>query len=192
MERLEYDTYGGPEVVHLRTFVLGEPQADEVVVRIAVASINRMDWKIRSGIMKMMTGSKFPREMGTDFAGTVEAVGARVLDLKPGDAVVGTMSIKSSGAFATRLITKRNLVVLKPEGTSFAQTATLAIPGVTARDALVSEQGEDHLRMRCVRDVSRRPSRHGNERLVNQVIEMLSYLMFRPDRLLQRSGAHAE
>lgn len=137
MQRLEYDTYGGPEVVHLRSFILAEPQEDEVVVRVAAASINPMDWKIRSGTMKMMTGSKFPRGMGTDFAGTVEAVGAKVSDLKSGDAVVGTMSIKSSGAFATRLITKRNLMVLKPEGISFAEAATLPIPGVTARDALV-------------------------------------------------------
>jgi NADPH:quinone reductase-like Zn-dependent oxidoreductase len=137
MERLEYDSYGGPEVVHLRTFVLGEPQADEVVVRVAAASINPMDWKIRSGTMKMMTGSKFPRAMGTDFAGTVEAVGSKVSEVKPGDAVVGTVPMKSSGAFATRLITKRNLLVLKPDSISFSEAASLPIAGVTARHVLI-------------------------------------------------------
>src|SRR5450755_2319953 len=118
MERLEYDAYGGPEVVHLSAFALREPQADELVVRVAAASINPMDWKIRSGDMKMLTGSKFPRAMGQDFAGTVEAVGSKVSDLKPGDAVLGTVSMKGSGAFAPRLITKRNLVVKKPESVS--------------------------------------------------------------------------
>ncbi len=58
MERLEYDSYGGPEVVHLESFTLPEPQANEVVVRVAAASINPMDWKIRSGDMKLFTGSK--------------------------------------------------------------------------------------------------------------------------------------
>jgi NADPH:quinone reductase-like Zn-dependent oxidoreductase len=126
MERLEYDAYGGPEVVHLSAFALPEPQADELVVRVAAASINPMDWKIRSGDMKMMTGSKFPRAMGQDFAGTVEAIGSKVSDLKPGDAVVGTVPMKGSGAFAPRLITKRNLVVKKPESVSFLAAARRA------------------------------------------------------------------
>jgi len=78
MERLEYDRFGGPKLVHLAAFTLPEPKAHEVVVRVAAASINPLDWKIRSGDMKMLTGSKFPRAMGTDFAGTVEAVGSKV------------------------------------------------------------------------------------------------------------------
>jgi len=137
MERLEYDAYGGPEVVHLSAFALREPQADELVVRVAAASINPMDWKIRSGDMKMMTGSKFPRATGQDFAGTVEAVGSKVSALKPGDAVVGTVLMKGSGAFAPRLITKRNLVVKKPESVSFLAAASLPIAGVTAWHVLV-------------------------------------------------------
>ena len=137
MERLEYDSYGGPEVVHLSAFALREPQADELVVRVAAASINPMDWKIRSGAMKMMTGSSFPRAMGQDFAGTVEAVGSKVSDLKPGDAVLGTVPMKSSGAFAPRLITKRNLVVKKPESVSFSEAASLPIAGTAAWHVLV-------------------------------------------------------
>lgn len=66
MERLEYDRFDGPEVVHLSIFALADPQPDEVVVRVKAASVNPIDWKIRSGDTKMMTGSKLPREMGTD------------------------------------------------------------------------------------------------------------------------------
>lgn len=141
MERLEYDRYGSAELVHLATFTLPEPQADEVLVRVAAASINPLDWKIRSGDMKLFTGSKFPRSMGTDFAGTVEAVGAKVSDLKPGDAVMGTTSMKSSGAFAPKLITKRALVVKKPDKLSFAEAASLPIAGVTAWLVLVKNAG---------------------------------------------------
>lgn len=137
MERLEYDRYGGADVVRMGAFTLPEPQADEVVVRVAAASINPMDWKIRSGDMKLMTGSKFPRAMGTDFAGTVEAVGAKVTRLKPGDSVVGTVSMKSSGAFAPKLITTQDLVVKKPQSLSFAEAASLPIAGVTAWHVLV-------------------------------------------------------
>lgn len=137
MKRLEYDSYGGPELVRLRSFTLPEPQLNEVLVRVAAASINPMDWKIRSGVMKMFTGSKFPRAMGTDFAGTVEAVGPNVLSLKPGDAVFGTVSMKASGAFAPMLITTQDLLVKKPDNLSFAEAACLPVAGGTAWHALV-------------------------------------------------------
>ncbi len=137
MKRLQYDNYGGPEVVHLSSYTLPAPQADEVLVRVAAASINPMDWKIRSGEVKMMTGSKFPRAMGTDFAGTVEAVGSNVSRFKPGDAVMGTVSMKRSGAFAPTLITTQELVVKKPDSLSFVDAAALPIAGTTAWHALM-------------------------------------------------------
>jgi NADPH:quinone reductase-like Zn-dependent oxidoreductase len=141
MERLEYDRYGGPELVHLASFTLPQPRANEVVVRVAAASINPVDWKIRGGDMKILTGSKFPRAMGSDFAGTVEAVGPQVADLLPGDAVVGTVPMKASGAFAPMLITTRDLVVKKPDSLSFAEAASLPIAGVTAWLILVKYAG---------------------------------------------------
>jgi len=141
MERLEYDRFGGPELVHLASFTLPEPQANEVLVRVAAASINPLDWKIRNGDMKIFTGSKFPRAMGTDFAGTVEAVGSKVSDLKPGDAVVGTVPMKSSGAFAPRLITTRDHLVKKPDNLPFAEAASLPVAGVTAWLVLVKNAG---------------------------------------------------
>lgn len=132
MERLEYDHYGGPGVVRVRAFELLEPLADELLVRVAAASINPVDWKIRSGAMKIITGWNFPRAMGTDFAGIVEAVGANISDLEPGDAVLGTVPLKRSGAFATKLVTTRSLVVKKPESLSFSAAASLPVAGVTA------------------------------------------------------------
>lgn len=141
MERLEYDSYGGPDLVHMSSFTLSAPQAGEVVVRVAAASINPMDWKIRNGDVKVMTGSKFPRALGTDFAGTVESVGPNVTRFKPGDEVVGTVTMKASGAFAPMLVTSQNLVVKKPAGLSFAAAASLPIAGVTAWQALVKSAG---------------------------------------------------
>ena len=132
MRRLQYDKYGGPEVVRLASFTLPPPGEDDVLVRVAAASINPVDWKIRSGQLKIMTGFKFPRAMGTDFAGTVEAVGSKVSRFKPGDTVIGAVSLKASGAFASKLITSQKPVVKKPDDLSFEQAATLPIAGVTA------------------------------------------------------------
>ena len=141
MERLEYDEYGGPEVVQLRAFTLGQPKAAEVLVRVAFASVNPMDWKIRKGEMKMFTGSHFPRAMGTDFSGVVEKVGEAVTRFKPGDEVLGTVTMKDSGAFAPMLITAENRLVKKPASVSFAEAASLPIVGVTAWQALVKIAG---------------------------------------------------
>ena len=139
LQRLQYDKYGGPEVVHLSPFTLPAPGADEVMVQVVAASINPIDWKLRSGAFKIMTGSKFPRAIGTDFAGTVEAVGSKVSRFKLGDAVVGAVSMKASGAFAPKLIISQKLVVKKPDNLSFEQAATLPIAGVTAWCALVNQ-----------------------------------------------------
>lgn len=139
MQRLEYNTYGGPEDVHLSEFSLPPPGRREVMVRLAAASINPMDWKLRSGTMKMSTGSRFPRAMGTDLAGTVEVVGADVSRFRPGDDVVGTTSMKAAGAFATMAMTSESLLVKKPPALSFAEAATLPIAGVTALMALMQK-----------------------------------------------------
>lgn len=84
MERRQYNSYGRPKVVHLGSFTLPEPQADELIVRAAAISINPMDWNIRSVDVKMFIGSKFPGAMGTDSA----EMGSNVPDLKAGDAAM--------------------------------------------------------------------------------------------------------
>jgi NADPH:quinone reductase-like Zn-dependent oxidoreductase len=73
-------------------------------------------------------------------------VGSKVSKLRQGDAVLGTVSMKRSGAFAGRLITAESLVVPKPANLSFVEAACLPIAGVTAWQALVKaaklERGE--------------------------------------------------
>lgn len=50
-----------------------------------------MDWRIRQGAIKMLSGQRFPRELGRDFTGVVDAVGADVKGLKVGDEVFGAV-----------------------------------------------------------------------------------------------------
>ena len=80
MERLDYNRYGGPELVHLAAFTLPGPQVNTVLVRVAAAAINPLTWKICNGDTKLSTGSTLPEAMGTDFTGTVEAVGSKISD----------------------------------------------------------------------------------------------------------------
>ncbi len=78
------------------------------------------------GEMKLMTGQTFPRGLGHDFAGVVEAVGPHVTRLKVGDEVYGAVGLKAAGAFAEALVTEDTMVFLKPQPLSFGKGCRFA------------------------------------------------------------------
>jgi len=115
------------------------PADDQVLVRVRAASINPYDWHFIEGTPKIVRlligGLRKPKNtrIGVDFAGTVEAAGKNVTNLKPGDEVFGG----STGAFA-QYVCRRAVgsVALKPAGVTFEQAASLNIAGVTALQAV--------------------------------------------------------
>ncbi len=72
MKRIQYHRYGGPEELRLEEFPLPVAGPNQIRVGIEAAAVNPLDWKMRKGEMKLMTGGKFPRGLGHDFAGVVE------------------------------------------------------------------------------------------------------------------------
>ncbi|AKA01929.1 NADPH:quinone reductase [Streptomyces noursei ZPM] len=139
MKRIQYHQYGGPEVMRLEDFEPTRPGSGEVLVRVRAAAANPMDWGIRSGAMKMVTGRKFPRALGYDFAGVVEAVGEGVTRLAVGDEVLGGASIKASGAFAEMVLAAERGVVKKPAELSFEEAAAIPTVGLTALQAVLKK-----------------------------------------------------
>lgn len=139
MKRIQYHRYGGPEVMQLEEFELPRLGADEVLVRVRAAGANPMDFGIRGGALKAVTGRSFPRAMGYDFAGVVEAVGDRVGRLRVGDEVLGGTSLKSAGAFADMVIASEKGVVTKPASLSFEDAAAIPTVGLTAFQAVMTK-----------------------------------------------------
>ena len=84
MKRIQYFNYGGLEELRLDEVPLPVPEKGQLLVRVSAASLNPMDGKIRRGELKPLTGSRFPRGLGHDFAGVVEAVGTEVVKFKVG------------------------------------------------------------------------------------------------------------
>src|SRR6185369_15934535 len=74
------------------------PEAGQVAVKVKFASVNPIDWKLRRGDLKIMTGKSFPRAMGSDFSGTILAVGPGVTRFRPGDTVFGLSRLNESGS----------------------------------------------------------------------------------------------
>lgn len=139
MKRIQYHQYGGPEVMRLEDFEPAPLGPDEVLVRVRAAAANPMDFGIRAGAMKVVTGRGFPRAMGNDFAGIVEAVGDSTTRLQVGDEVLGGAPIRSAGAFADVVVAEENGVVTKPADLSFEDSAALPTPAITALQALVKK-----------------------------------------------------
>ena len=135
VRRIEYDRYGEPTVMRLAEFTPRAPRRGEVLVRVAAAAANAMDWKIRRGEMRLMTGRRFPRGVGQDLSGTVVQVGPGVQTFVVGDAVFGAVGM-AAGAFAEVAVVKAKNLARKPDGVSFEQAAALPVVGLTALRAL--------------------------------------------------------
>jgi len=114
------------------------PADDQVLVRVHAASVNPVDWHYMRGepyIMRLGSGFGAPANprVGTDFAGTVEAVGKAVTKFKPGDEVFGGRN----GALAEYItITEGGNLAMKPAGLSFEQAAAVNVAGLTALQTL--------------------------------------------------------
>ena len=139
MKRVQYHHYGSPE--ELRLDEVSRPNAGkgQILVKVKAASVNPMDWKIRRGEMKVLSGSRFPRGLGHDFAGVVEAVGSGAERFKVGDEVFGVTSIRQAGTFAEYVVADEKNVGLKPPSISFEDAAALTLVSLTARSALVTK-----------------------------------------------------
>ncbi|HEY1890790.1 MAG TPA: quinone oxidoreductase [Steroidobacteraceae bacterium] len=117
---------GGPEVLSLEEVSVGEPGAGEVRLRQAAIGLNYIDVYHRTGFYTQ----PLPFTPGLEGAGTVEAVGEDVAELKPGDRVAYAGPV---GGYAdVRLIAADRLVRL-PETISFEQAAAMMLQGMTAQ-----------------------------------------------------------
>src|SRR5579871_3883752 len=96
------------------------PKDGEVLLRVRAASINPLDWRLKS------------HRPGVDVAGEVVSIGRTVTQFKPGDAVFGVCR----GAFAEYACGSEAKLVLKPESVSFEQAAAVPIAGLTALQGL--------------------------------------------------------
>ncbi|SDF99106.1 NADPH:quinone reductase [Pedobacter terrae] len=137
MKAVAYKEFGTTAV--LQTVEQPKPtiKADQVLVKVKAFSINPMDWKIRKGEMTLMSGSKFPKNTGTDFAGIVEEIGSSITGIKKGDEVFGVVkNMMKEGVSSEYVAVTSSLVWKKPADITFAQAASIPVVGTAAVTAL--------------------------------------------------------
>jgi NADPH2:quinone reductase len=133
MKSIRVHEFGGPEVLHLEETEAPRPQSGEVVVRVEAAGVNPYDTYMRAGGYGARNPT-LPYTPGSDAAGTIESVGADVVDCAIGDRVFTSGTI--SGAYAELALCQRAQVHPLPASISFSQGAGLWVPYGTAYRAL--------------------------------------------------------
>jgi NADPH:quinone reductase-like Zn-dependent oxidoreductase len=127
--------YGAPEVLKFEEVPRPEPKEDEALVRVIASGVNPADPLTLSGKYARKWGTHLPLIPGYDIAGVVEKVGAKITNLKAGDAVYGYPTF--GGGWADFVTVKEWEVAAKPKSLSFVEAAAVPMCALTAWQALV-------------------------------------------------------
>ena len=122
--------YGGPEVLHWEDVPTPQPAANEALIRHEAIGVNFIDIYYRTGLYKL---PDFPAVLGMEGAGIVEAVGAQVRTVVPGDRVAYSSSI---GGYATRRVIAAERLVKLPAAIDSITAAGMMLRGLTVQALL--------------------------------------------------------
>ena len=138
MKALVMDSFGGPEKLHWAEVPTPVPAANEVLVQIAYAGLNPVDWKIADGHLQKMLPHHFPLILGWDAAGTITQVGKDVKTWKAGDKVFAYCRKPAVqwGTYAEYITLEAGNVAKAPSNLTFAQAAGVPLVALTAWQAL--------------------------------------------------------
>lgn len=131
--------YGGPEVLHLDEVPKPTPGRRDLLIRVHAASVNPVDWKIRSGGQRNVIRYELPWILGLDVSGVVEAVGSAVTGFAVGDAVWSSPAHTRPGTYAEYVCIDERQVSKKPASLGHEEAAALPLVGLTAYQCLVEK-----------------------------------------------------
>lgn len=136
MRVIEYDRFGGPEVLVVRERTLPAPRAGEVRIAVRAAALNPKDLLIRAGKFAWLGGYRFPKRSGYDWSGEAEAVGPGVEGIREGDALFGMVQSWQAGACADGVVARADELAAKPKNLTWEEAAALPLASLTALQAL--------------------------------------------------------
>jgi NADPH:quinone reductase-like Zn-dependent oxidoreductase len=139
MRAIRQLSLGGPDVLELVDVPRPEPGPTEVLVRMAGAGVNPVDWKVRArgGFL-----GEPPFTVGWDVAGVVEELGRGVTRFAPGDRVFGMPRFpREAAAYAEYVTAPSRQLARIPDGLGDIDAAAVPLAGLTAWQALVETAG---------------------------------------------------
>src|SRR5712664_4121615 len=137
MRAVVYDRYGPPEVLRLEEVEKPTPKADEVLVMIQAATVNRLDVHTREAnrkggpfvqfLSRLVSGVRRPRQpiLGSEFAGEVVAAGKAVSAYAVGDRIFGTTGLAFGTHAEFTSVRESARIAHMPAGASFEEAAAV-------------------------------------------------------------------
>ncbi len=123
-----HTAYGPPDVLQIKEVAKPTPTDDEVLIKVAAASVNRSDWEnlIGKPLYARIGGLLKPRHqiLGSDIAGRVEMAGKHIRQFHPGDEVFGHI-LTYTGGFAEYVCVPEKALALKPASLTFEEAAAI-------------------------------------------------------------------
>ena len=132
MRAIVVHEYGGPEVLRYEEYPDPVAGAGEVLVRVAAASVNPVDYKRRSGAMKDFFPINFPGVIGRDVSGAVAAVGREV----QGFAVGNRVFAMANHTYAELCVVKAAILAHIPDGIDLVEAAALPLVTTTGNQLI--------------------------------------------------------
>jgi NADPH:quinone reductase-like Zn-dependent oxidoreductase len=136
MKAIVVHQYGGPEVLKFEDYPDPVAGPGEVLVRVAAASVNPIDYKRRAGLTKDFYPMQFPSLIGVDMSGTVVKVGPGVVTFTAGDRVFAM----GDNTYAQLCVVKADVLADIPQGLDLIEAAALPLVTVTGNQ-LISATG---------------------------------------------------
>lgn len=134
---VRFHRHGGPDVLRIEDVEVSPPGPDEVQIRVKAIGLNRAETLMRAGTY--IEKPPLPSGLGFEAAGLVEAMGAKVTDFAPGDAVsvLPPVSMLRWPSYAEIATFPAALVVKHPPSLGWEQAAALWMAYLTAYGALI-------------------------------------------------------
>jgi NADPH:quinone reductase-like Zn-dependent oxidoreductase len=137
MHAVVYEHFGDESVLSLRDVPFPQPARGQVQVRVRVAALNPVDFKLRSGMLRMFGRPKRPAITGKDFAGEITALGPDVTGYTVGQRVFGSVDpMGGHGSCAQFVALATDLIAPTPDALSDEVAASLPVASGTALQAL--------------------------------------------------------
>lgn len=135
MRAIRIRHFGGLEALTMQEVPVPAPGDGEVLLKVRAASVNPVDYKIRSGNYPAVKGDKLPYILGRDVSGEVEARGPGANAFAEGEAIYGTPGI-DRGGYAEYVVLRESEAARKPSTIDDVAAAAVPLAGLTAWQGL--------------------------------------------------------
>lgn len=136
MRVMHYRDAGAPDRIVPAETPTPRPSPTQLLVKLAASSVNPVDWKLRHAKSLFYRPVSFPSIPGSDLAGEVVEIGARVTGFKPGDRVFAMGNVRFGATSAEFAVVEQSGAAQAPDKLALADAAAIPLAGLTALQSL--------------------------------------------------------